>query len=89
MRITVADDGAGFDEALLASEHCRGHWGVQGMKERIERLGGRMVLRSRPLEGTAVVLFVPATVAYREVSLAGRIGTFLSWGTRSRRRHHD
>lgn len=89
LRITVADDGVGFDEALLASERCQGHWGVQGMKERIERLGGRMALRSRPLEGTAVVLSVPAAVAYREVSLVGHIGTLLLWGTRSRSRHRD
>ena len=44
------------------------------MKERIERLGGEMALRSRPREGTRVVLSVPAAVAYREVSLVGRIG---------------
>ncbi len=71
LRITVADDGAGFDEALLSSERYPGHFGVQGMVERIERLGGGLALRSRPGQGTRIVLSVPATVAYRKAPSAG------------------
>ena len=82
--LTVSDDGVGFDEARLASERSRRHWGLQGMKERIEKLGGAMALRSRPGGGTRVTLSVPAAVAYRELSLAERVGRLGWWSSRSR-----
>jgi signal transduction histidine kinase len=82
LRITVTDDGIGFDEAGWALQRRRGHWGVKGMEERIERLGGRMTLRSRPGEGTAAQLVVPAAVAFRDVSVIDRIRTFVSWPSR-------
>jgi signal transduction histidine kinase len=54
------------------------------MKERIEKLGGVMALRSRPGGGTRVTLSVPAAVAYRELSLAARVGRLGWWSSRSR-----
>jgi signal transduction histidine kinase/ligand-binding sensor domain-containing protein len=63
--ITIADDGVGCDDTQLASARHRRRWGVQGMKERMEKLGGALELRGRPLEGTEVKLSVPASVAYR------------------------
>ncbi len=68
--IAISDDGVGFDEALLSASRRRGHFGTQGMTERVERLGGEMTLRSRLGEGTRVVLSIPAGVAYRKVAAA-------------------
>lgn len=63
--ITVADDGVGCNEAKLASARHRRRWGVQGMKERMEKVGGALELHSHPHEGTEVRLSIPASVAYR------------------------
>lgn len=85
--IVVADDGVGCDEHILSPGQRPGHFGVQGMRERVERLGGEVTLRSRPREGTRVEVSVPATVAYRKAS--GGIGR-LMWATyRRRKAEHD
>ncbi|MCX7430168.1 MAG: sensor histidine kinase [Planctomycetia bacterium] len=60
--ITVADDGHGFvvgDEVGPA----QGHFGVQGMQERIASLGGTLTIDSRPGQGTRVTAVV-VTPAY-------------------------
>jgi signal transduction histidine kinase len=56
--LEVRDDGAGFDPALLSSA-ASGHYGLIGMKERVERMGGTFVLRSRAGEGTELMIQVP------------------------------
>jgi signal transduction histidine kinase len=86
--VTVADDGVGCDEARLMVARRQKRWGVQGMKERAERLGGVLVLHSRPSEGTEVTLSLPAVAAYRVWGLTDRLGALLSWraGRRSLRR---
>ena len=40
-------------------------------------------------EGSAVVVSVPASVAYSNVSLVGRAGAFLTWNAPARRRSHE
>jgi len=50
--LTVRDDGRGFDPAQ-APGAAQGHFGLLGMRERGERLGG-YVLDSRPGQGTTV-----------------------------------
>lgn len=49
-RLIVSDNGRGFD----AGAADPGHWGLIGMRERVERAGGRFALLSRPGEGTRV-----------------------------------
>ena len=61
--VKVSDDGAGFDFASLAAS-SRGHYGLIGMRERMQRIGGKFVLDSRPGAGTNLVIEVPhASVA--------------------------
>src|SRR5580704_884990 len=55
VRITLADDGHGFDLAGARE----GHWGIVGMQERADEIGGRLRLRSAPESGTEVVLAIP------------------------------
>ena len=52
-RITVADDGRGFSTADRAPE---GHFGLQGMRERAQRLGAALAVQSAPGQGTSVEL---------------------------------
>jgi signal transduction histidine kinase len=50
----VEDDGRGFDRWAV-----RAGVGLSAMRERVEGLGGEIEVRSRPGEGTKVVLRVP------------------------------
>ncbi|HYL98739.1 MAG TPA: histidine kinase, partial [Blastocatellia bacterium] len=56
--IRVSDDGRGFnpDAAPAASA---GHFGLVGIKERVEQLGGRLRLKSSPGHGTEIEVQVP------------------------------
>ncbi len=59
-RITVEDDGRGFDLAQVAGKGQR-YFGLQIMRERAESIGGDVALDSRPGQGTRVVIRVPLT----------------------------
>lgn len=56
--LQVVDDGCGFDPNGIFSE-LGGHFGLIGMRERAERLGGEFALVSLPGEGTQVDVTVP------------------------------
>ena len=60
VRITVEDDGAGFDpseiEGIAATE--RG-FGLFSIKERLHYLGGSMHIKSAPNQGTRITLLAP------------------------------
>ena len=51
VRISVLDDGCGFEPGKVFSE-ADGHFGLIGMRERTERLGGRFAVLSTPGKGT-------------------------------------
>lgn len=57
LRLTVRDDGRGFDPAGI--ERHGGQLGLASIRERAEALGGIVRVRSAPGEGTAVVVEVP------------------------------
>jgi signal transduction histidine kinase len=59
LQLSIADDGTGFDprrEADGVSD--RGGFGLVGMRERAERLGGSLLVQSRPGGGTEVQVLV-------------------------------
>ena len=58
LKMQVDDDGCGFNPSSPSS----GHYGIIGMRERIEHLGGKFVLRSGPGEGTHLEVAVPLAV---------------------------
>ena len=64
LRVLVRDDGRGIDSEVLRSGRD-GHWGLSGMRERAERIGARLKVRSRAASGTEVELNVPGHVAYQ------------------------
>lgn len=60
LRITVTDDGRGFDvEDALARSDDGGSVGLIGMLERVKLLDGRMEIRSSVGAGTTVIVEVP------------------------------
>jgi ligand-binding sensor domain-containing protein/two-component sensor histidine kinase len=54
----VRDDGSGFDTAKIIPLGV-GHYGLTGMRERAERIGGRLTLKSKIGQGTEVLVEVP------------------------------
>jgi signal transduction histidine kinase len=58
LRLRVKDDGEGFEPSAVSSIFT-GHYGILGMRERAERLGGKFDLQSGPGAGTLVEVTVP------------------------------
>ena len=56
--VRIFDDGTGFEPGDLSSLPL-GHYGLVGMKERVQRMGGTLVLSSRSGAGTEVTFRVP------------------------------
>jgi signal transduction histidine kinase len=66
VRLDICDQGIGFDEDEdLLPPHG---WGLAGMRERAESIGGEFVLRSKPGQGTEVCVIIP----FESVSLKDR-----------------
>ncbi|MEW6131104.1 MAG: two-component regulator propeller domain-containing protein [Acidobacteriota bacterium] len=58
VRLRVIDDGCGFDCKNVASAD-EGHFGLIGMRERIEWLKGELRFQTAPGSGTEVIAVVP------------------------------
>ena len=58
VEITIGDNGRGFNQQDVFSSRA-GHFGLIGMRERAERLGGELRLESNPGSGTEVEVTVP------------------------------
>jgi len=56
VRLVIADDGAGFDEAIIPP----GHLGLAGMRVRAEKIGAVLELRTRVGQGTTITVVAPA-----------------------------
>jgi signal transduction histidine kinase len=62
-RIVVKDNGCGIDPQVLHAGRDE-HWGLPGIRERAERVGGRLKVWSRAAAGTEVELSVPGPIAF-------------------------
>jgi nitrate/nitrite-specific signal transduction histidine kinase len=62
--VRVRDDGVGIGQQILSGGRP-GHYGLTGMRERAQTMGGRLVIWSRPGAGTEIDLEIPAQVAYQ------------------------
>jgi len=56
LTLTIADDGKGFDVKGSAET---GHWGLVGMQERAQHIGGQIKIASSPGNGARVMVAVP------------------------------
>jgi signal transduction histidine kinase len=54
VRLDFRDDGIGFDPAVRHDG-----FGLLGIRERVEDMGGELTIQSRPDTGTAVVIVLP------------------------------
>jgi signal transduction histidine kinase len=55
-RATLSDNGVGF---TAAANEGSNHYGLKGMKERIEKLGGTLDLQTAPGKGTRIDIEIP------------------------------
>jgi signal transduction histidine kinase len=63
-RLRIRDRGQGVDPQILAAGGRPGHFGLKGMRERAELVGGRLAVWSAWGTGTEVELTIPGTRAY-------------------------
>ncbi|MFW6180156.1 MAG: PAS domain-containing sensor histidine kinase [Spirochaetota bacterium] len=60
VKITVEDDGSGFDTGALAVQmEIHGGYGLFAIRVRLEEWGGHLLIDSEPGEGTAVTMIAP------------------------------
>lgn len=75
--IRIRDDGVGIPEQILVQGQAEGHYGLPGMRERAEELGGSLSIESMAGAGTDVSFTIPARLAYVDDE-RNRFGWF-SW----------
>jgi signal transduction histidine kinase len=59
IRLTVSDNGQAFDVRLSGSKAWRDRFGLIGMRERVEMVGGVFSITSVKGKGTIISAFVP------------------------------
>jgi len=62
--IRIRDDGTGIDSSILRQGHRDKHFGLQGMRERADKIGAHLDVWSRTGAGTELELRIPARIAY-------------------------
>ena len=65
LRISVRDNGQGMDASLARRA---GHFGLVGMHERAEGIGGKLSIKSTEGGGTSIGLAVPGRIAFQKMS---------------------
>jgi nitrate/nitrite-specific signal transduction histidine kinase len=70
--LRIRDNGTGMDEQTVSKGRL-GHWGLQGMRERANLLGGKLSIWSRPGAGTEVELLIPGKLAYAECRRSDKV----------------
>jgi signal transduction histidine kinase/ligand-binding sensor domain-containing protein len=63
LAVRVSDDGIGFDATVATPKP--GHFGLQGMRERAQRIGASLTITAAAGAGTTVALVVPGRVIFR------------------------
>src|SRR5262249_17871591 len=64
LRLRIRDDGRGMDGMAFDRGQRTGHYGLAGMRERAELVGGELAIWSELDSGTEIELTVPGSVAY-------------------------
>jgi signal transduction histidine kinase len=72
VQLRINDDGVGFDPVAASRLLSEGHFGLAGMRERVEMVGGRLVVDSVPGRGTTVAVEMANKPAGSRSSQAGR-----------------
>ncbi len=78
LSVRICDDGVGIPHEIVAKGHKPGHFGLMGMRERAQRIGGALSVENRADGGAEVTVKIPARLAYADKASAGsRLSSFL------------
>lgn len=66
LRLQISDDGRGLPDDVAVKGGKTDHFGLIGIRERVNRIRGRLTLRSRHGNGTVLTVVVPAAIAYKD-----------------------
>jgi signal transduction histidine kinase/ligand-binding sensor domain-containing protein len=82
--LRVTDNGIGIDPAILEKGKI-GHFGLQGMRERAARTGGKLSIISSAKSGTRVTVVIPGRIIFRKPSPTRfeRLKANLGWKARA------
>jgi signal transduction histidine kinase/ligand-binding sensor domain-containing protein len=72
--VNIADNGKGIETETLSGSRPTGHWGLAGMRERADNLGGTLKITALPGGGTQVSLAIPAPMAFCRSKQTSMIG---------------
>jgi signal transduction histidine kinase len=75
-RLRIRDDGKGIDPNVQGRAERTGHWGLKGMRERAQRLGGELDVWSEPGAGTEIEFRIPGSTVYAAASSRGSFQPF-------------
>jgi signal transduction histidine kinase/ligand-binding sensor domain-containing protein len=64
IQVQISDNGKGIDPKIITDGGIRGHWGLRGIREHMDHIGGQYHFISDRQNGTTVILFVNASRAY-------------------------
>jgi signal transduction histidine kinase len=67
LALRVGDNGTGIDPAV-ADSGKGGHFGLQGMRERAARIGGKLTLVSSGGSGTEITVVVPGGIVFTKAN---------------------
>ena len=68
-RLTIRDNGQGFDAASVMAQRDRSSLGLTSMQERTELSGGTYTIESTPGNGTCLTVYLPLGIAPRPVGM--------------------
>jgi signal transduction histidine kinase len=60
VRLSVEDNGKGFDVGRVMARHLRAGLGLLGLQERVSEFGGTFRIDSEPGHGTRLIVELPA-----------------------------
>lgn len=65
LTLQVGDDGIGIDP-VIAETGRDGHFGLQGIRERAERIGAKLTVSSSPNSGSEIKVIIPGQIIFRK-----------------------
>jgi two-component system sensor histidine kinase UhpB len=65
VRLQIRDDGIGFDPGKARELVSEGHFGLVNMRERVEMVGGKLLVDSSPGNGTTIAVEMTRRIVAR------------------------